>query len=135
MLEQVAELREYLLHYLDARKDKTKATIRRLVVVSLTLISIGIAWVAALAAGAILLVRGMTEAAGLAIGNRLWAGQIIVGGSVVLGSLFVIILIAVWSNRSTRQSTIRKYERRHRIQRAKFGTTAKQRSPSRSTDV
>jgi hypothetical protein len=135
MIEELAKLREYLLHYLEARKDKTKATVRRLIVVSAILITVGIAWVAALAAGAVLLVRGMAEAAGIAIGNRFWAGQIIAGGSALFGSLLMIILFAIWSNWSARQRMIRKYERRHRIQRARFGTTVRQRSRSRSTDV
>jgi hypothetical protein len=119
-----------LLDYLEARKDKTKAEVRRLILVAGVLLAVGIAWVAALTAGAMLLIRGMAEAVGLVIGNRLWAGQIIVGGSVVSGSLLVIIVFAIWSNWSARQRTIHKYESRHRIQRTRFGATAGQRSAS-----
>jgi hypothetical protein len=129
-IEQLAEFREYLLHYLEAHKDKAKVVVRRLILRSVILISLVIAWVAALAAGAILLVYGMGEAAGIAIGNRSWAGHLVVGGSVVMSTLLVIVVLAVWSSRSARQRTIHKYERRHRIQRARFGRTVKRRSAS-----
>jgi hypothetical protein len=128
MIEQLAELREYVLLYVEARKDKARAVVRRLVVVSVILIGVGIAWVTTLVAGAVLLVHGLAAATGSAIGNRHWAGQIVVGGSVVVGTLLVIILLAGLSNRAARQRTIEKYERRHRIQRARFGANARQRS-------
>jgi len=130
MIEQLAELREYLLHYLEAHKDKTKATVRHLIVATIILISVGIACFAALTAGAVLFVYGMAEAVGVAFGNRSWAGHIVVGGSLMMSMLLVIVLLTVWSSRSARRRTIHKYERRHRIQRARFGRNAKHRSAS-----
>jgi hypothetical protein len=126
----LAEFREYLLHYLEAHKDKAKVVVRRLIIRSVILISLVIAWVAALAAGAIVFVYGLGEAAGIAIGNRSWAGHMVVGGSVVMSTLLLIVLFAAWSSRSARRRTIHKYERRHRIQRARFGRTANRQSAS-----
>jgi hypothetical protein len=126
----LTELCEYLLHYLEARKDKAKIVVRRLIIRSVILFSLVIAWVAALAAGAILLVYGMGEAAGIAIGNRSWAGHMVVGGSVVMSTLLVIVLLSAWSSRSARRRTIQKYERRHRIQCARLGRTANRQSAS-----
>jgi hypothetical protein len=130
MTDQLAELREFLSHSLEARKDRTKSTVRRLMTTAVVLLSLGIIWSATLVVGAILLANGLAEAVGIMVGNRLWAGEVIIGAGIVLSTLLLTILWAEWFNRSARQRTIRKYDRRHRMQRAKFGADVRQRAAS-----
>lgn len=120
VIANLAELRESLLHYFEARKDKTKGTIRRLVTIFLILLSVGITWMTALVAATILLVSGMAEAVGIALGDRPWAGDLAVGVGFVLTTVLMAMVLSTWLSRSARERAIRKYELRRRIRHEKF---------------
>jgi hypothetical protein len=79
-------------------------------------------------AGTIMLAQGLAELISIAAGNRPWAGNLAVGGGVLLMlALFAWIYIKR-QLRTAREQTIRKYESRHHAQREKFGADVAQRA-------
>jgi hypothetical protein len=130
LLRQVAEVHEYLIHYLEARKDKAQLTARRLIVITGIVGALAVAWMAMILFAIMLLLTGVSEGVGIILGGRRWLGETLVGGGVLACLLFVTCVGILWWNHASRLRTIRKYERRQKIKRSKFGSTTVQRNAS-----
>jgi hypothetical protein len=130
LVRQVAEVHEYLIHYLEARKDKAKLAARRLLVIAGIVSALAIAWMATTLYAIQMLLTGFSEGVGTMLGVRRWLGQLVVGGGV-LGCLLIATCVGiVWWNYVSRLRMIEKYERRHKVQRSRFDSNADQHGSS-----
>ncbi len=125
---QFREIWEYVVEYLDAKWDLSKASFRDalfqivlwgvLTLLGAGLILIAIAFV----------FYGMALALAEVLGGRPWAGYLIAGGSLLL--IFFLLIhfkIASAKRKSLREKT-EKYERKLEEQRRKFGLSAAERA-------
>jgi hypothetical protein len=130
LLKQIAELQEFALYYLQARKDRLLASGRRLLLIAaVACCGFGVVLVVLLTS-VLFVLGGLSQLVADALDSRLAIGQLIVGG-VTLVALAVVgrLLVSarVWA---TYQETKLKYERRRNAQRARFGEDVSQRASS-----
>ncbi|HEX4796671.1 MAG TPA: hypothetical protein VH370_22960 [Humisphaera sp.] len=130
-MHHLGEVREYAAHFVAAKIDSMKASVRRVGL----LIAVGILGLvgaaAFLAAAIVLALVGVANAIGAALGGRVWAGQLIVGFGLVIGVGIVMMLGLRMLNNSWRRQTEKKYEARIQQQRRQYGHDARQRAAAR----
>ena len=125
---RLGQLGEYFRHYLSARIDLLKLSLRNAAIyAALGLVGL-IALMALVATLVVMLLGGLAELIAAGLGGRMWAGNLIVS----LG-MFALIGIGAWLGlKMLRDShfkqTKAKYELRHQQQREKFGDSAFERS-------
>jgi hypothetical protein len=130
LLAHVAELREYATHYWTVQKDAAKAKVRRTVLWAILGAVAGAIGVVLLATASALVLIGLSDALGVLFGDRFWAGKLAVGLGVVLLACGGLALILYRWSKSSRDRTLKQYERRHSKQRAQFGRDVPQRARS-----
>jgi hypothetical protein len=131
LIGEVAELREYLAHFLEARVDQTRYRARTLAIRAV-LGAIGALLLATfLVTSLVLFLTGLAAAAGdLLFGNR----QL---GALVAGAFFLLVFAALLALglRSLRKASLKKavekYEQRQSRQRTRFGRSVAERSAQR----
>ena len=121
LVQQIEALRAYATHFVSAKVDGFIITARQLLVWA----GLGIVGLIALAGVVItaiaLCLDGAAAGFGLLFGGRLWLGQLVVGGGLlVLLTLSILIGIRTWQHR-TRQQKVQQYDERQLQQRAVFG--------------
>jgi hypothetical protein len=122
LFQQVAVIREFALHYVDAQKDSVKATTRRLAIKTILGAAAAIIGVTGLITCTIMVTDALADLVSLAAGNRQWVGQLVVGGGILLVfAMVAAVYVARWTSKA-RAQTIRKYESRHNAQREQLGT-------------
>jgi membrane protein implicated in regulation of membrane protease activity len=119
--QQIAELREYLTHFVSAKVDGIVLSVRQLAMWGI----VGVAGVIALAGliitALVLLLDGAATGVALLLGGRLWLGQILVGGVVLaLLALGMILGMRAWQRRWHLQK-VQQYDERQLQQRHIFG--------------
>jgi hypothetical protein len=125
---RLAELGEFARHYLAAQTDLLKLRLLNLAILA-GLGVIGLFGAIALIVTLIVMVcSGLAELIAAALDHRMWAGNLIVGGG-----LLVVLGLGAWLGlRMIRQKhltqTRAKYELRHKQQRDEFGQSAFERS-------
>ncbi len=118
---QLEELGEYGRLYLSARADAIVARLRQIGLWAVAAVG-GVAILCALLATATVIgVLGLAQLIGQALGERLWAGYLITGFGMLALFVAAIVAAAVILPRRFRSKTVKKYERRHQTQRARFG--------------
>jgi hypothetical protein len=122
----IAELHEYVRHYLEARKDRANTEIRRLVLMFACVFVAGLISLIALGAATLLLLNGLAKAIGMAFGDRLWIGEIVVGACVIFGAILGSALLMTSSIHIRRLRAMQKYETRRARQRSRFGRDIRQ---------
>ncbi len=116
------EAKEYASNFVAAKLDATKVSIRRLVLMIGFLVVAGLCGAAVLITAAVLLTNGMATGLGTAFDpDKIWLGQIIVGGVIVIGVNVAVLLVIRKLTGASREKTVQKYEARHRQQRSEFG--------------
>jgi hypothetical protein len=124
----VNELKEYASHYLSAKVDGVKRTVRNIALYAALGVVGLIAGGAIVATAAGLLIVGLAEALGVLFGGRFWLGDL-VAGILVLGLIGVGAWLMLKKLTGTwRSATILKYERRKQSQRERFGHDAADRA-------
>ena len=119
--QQIAELREYLAHFVSAKVDGVVLSVRQLAMWGI----LGVAGVIALAGliitALVLLLDGAATGVALLLGGRLWLGQILVGGVILaLLALGMILGMRAWQRR-WHQQKVQQYDERQLQQRHTFG--------------
>jgi hypothetical protein len=128
LLEQVAEVRTFALHYVEAQTDTVRAAARRTLIKAAAGLGAAIVALTFVIACTLMLAEGLAELISLAAGGRPWVGNLALGGGVLV-ILGVAAAICIRRQlRASREQTIRKYENRHYAQRAKFGADVTQRA-------
>jgi hypothetical protein len=127
-LEGVKEVTAYAAQYAAAKVDRWKLTARSLVIYAiLGVVALLVGLVVVIVATS-LLVMGLAQAIAAVLGGRMWAGNLIVGGGILL-----LLGAGTWLglkmyNRSSRRKTVERYEQRLKHQRQSFGHDARQRT-------
>ena len=121
LLQQLEELRAYSTHFVSAKVDGFILSVRQLLV-WMVLGIVGLIALAAVVVTAIVLcLGGAAGGLGSLLGGRLWLGQLVVGGGLlVLLTLSILIGVRTWQRRA-RQQKVQQYDERQRQQRAAFG--------------
>jgi len=126
--EHFSELKSYASQYVAAKMDGVKLSIRRAVLyAALGVIGLIVA-IGTVATASALFVTGLAQAVSALLGGRTWAGNLIIGGGLLL-----IIMGATWfiiqrMFKSSQKSTVDRYEQRLQRQRVQHGHDARQRS-------
>jgi len=124
LLQQYGELVEYGSHFVHAKLDGIKVSIRQTAVWTVLGIMGGIALVAIIVTAIVLLLTGLATGIGLAFGGRLWLGSVVVGLMLLimlgLGCLVGVRLFFKYS----REQKVQYYGERQLQQRAQFGRNA-----------
>jgi hypothetical protein len=118
---QLRELREFALHYISARADRTRLKVREQGM-RFALAAIGLVALSGLIVAAVCcLVNGMAGGLAVMFGDRAWAGNLTAG--VVLLGVMALGIWFVWNKqlKGSRESAVTKYEARRTRQRAEFG--------------
>jgi hypothetical protein len=128
LLQQLAILREFALHYLEVQKDSVRAKVYRTMFYSVLGVIAALVAATLIVACTVKLVQGLSEAVTVVASGRVWIGDLSIGGGLLL-----VIALGAWvfvkrQLRTARQRTIRKYESRHYAQRQKFGADITQRA-------
>jgi hypothetical protein len=121
LLAQVAELRAYAMHFVSAKADGIKLSVRQAMVWAVLGVLGVIAASSAIVTAIVLLLTGLAGGLAVAFDSALWLGQVVVG-------FFLLVLIAVgtWiglrlQQRKSRQKKVQQYAERQLQQRAAFG--------------
>ena len=124
----IAELRSYALHYLNARIDGIKLSVRSAVIYAILGV-VGLLVVAGVLVTAVaLLLVGIAHALGALLGNRLWLGDIIVG-VLLLGTAALAVYVPLKRmSKASRLKTEQKYEGKRIQQRVQHGRDASERA-------
>ena len=127
-MAQIGELREYAVHYLAARFDVLKLSVRNAVLwIAIGILAI-LAGVAVVVTAIVIACVGLAQAIAAMLGGRMWAGNLIVG--IVL---IAAIVVGIWLGMKRLFSasltrTVERYERKLRRQRLERGHDAKERA-------
>jgi hypothetical protein len=125
-LHRLAELREYVAYYVSARLDRLKLSLRRAGLLAAVAVVGLIVGSTVLVCGAVLLCVGLAQAISAVLGGRAWAGNLIVGISILLLVGGGGWLGLRWLRGSLRKRTVQKYELRQTRQRDAFGRDVEQ---------
>ncbi len=127
-LSKIAELEAYAREYFAARGDQFKLSVRHAIFQASALLLALMAITAGLAIALVMLFVGLSGAIGAALGGRIWAGNLIVGGGLLLlvavGTFFGLMTF----RNTSRRATVKKYELGQKKQRQRFGRSSRDRS-------
>jgi hypothetical protein len=124
----IAELKAYARHFISAKIDGVKATVRQMVMYT------ALGMVALLTTGGVLfaaiflLLSGLAMGLGRLFGGRYWLGNLVVG-VVVLGGVWLGVRMMVKKLiRAGRLKTEQKYDRKQLEERREFGRDVHERA-------
>lgn len=127
-MHQLGEMKEYASYYLAAKLDSWKASVRNLLLYAVLGLVALIAGAGVLVTAAVLLLAGLAGALGDLLGDKRWAGDLIVGLLVLGGTLAGTWWMMARMTRNWRKQTVAKYEDRKRQQRKNYGHDVEQRA-------
>ncbi len=118
---QLEELDEYAKLYASAKRDALALLVRRAAFWSAAALVAASVAVTAVVTATVLAMLGLTQLLSEVLGNRAWAGNLILGGGLLLTLSLGLATMFVLLQSKFRKQTVQKYERRHQAQRARFG--------------
>ena len=121
LLKQFQELREYVSYYAAATTDSVKLSVgnalRRIVLAALGFVAVG----GLIVMASWFVLSGISQGTGALFGDRAWIGSLLAGVLVLAGVGVGMSYAAATRKNASRKRTVRRYERRHARQRARFG--------------
>ena len=122
------ELKEYFSYYLSAKSDAFKASIRNLgIMAAVGVLALAVA-VALVVTATVLLCLGIAQGLAAAMHGTTWAGNLIVGGGLLLILFGGAILASRMLASAARKRTMQKYELRQSQQRQSYGRSVADRA-------
>jgi hypothetical protein len=119
--QQFGELRAYFSHFANAKIDELKSSGRHIALWIIMGCVGAVALITMIMVAVVLLLTGLATGLGMALGNTLWLGQVMVG----LGLLILCALVALLGCRRVhsraRTERVQDYAERQLRQRAQFG--------------
>jgi hypothetical protein len=126
--QQLEALQAYFTHFVRAKIDGLLLSARQLALWTVLGMMGLIALTGLIITAIILLLSGAAAGLGLLFGGRLWLGQVVIGGGLLLLlALSVFVAIRVWQHRSHQQK-VQHYDERQLQQRAAFGRSVADRA-------
>jgi hypothetical protein len=129
LLRDLEQLRELFSHYSAARADLVRARVRGVVARVAALLVAVIVLATVLISAVVLTLTGLAHALATAAGDRLWVGQLGVGGGILLLMVVVCLAGARLSSRRNLQHLREKYEHRRECQRQRYGSAVGDNQP------
>jgi uncharacterized membrane protein len=126
--KHAAELAEFVQVYLAVQSDSIRNTLRTIGLYAALGLVGGIALIALIAKATTMLLAGAAAGLGELLGDRLWAGELIVAAVVLAVIAITVYLVMNKITNTSRQKAARKYEQRRESERAKFGVDYQQRA-------
>jgi len=128
LLRQVRELEEYFLHFVAAKTDLLKVSLRSTVLE----VAQGALWFVAISGSLVIaawfVLSGLAGGLGVLFGGRLWLGELM-AGILFLAGLGLGMHFAVGKNKkSFLERMVAKYEARRAQQQSEFGRSASDRA-------
>jgi hypothetical protein len=118
---QLGELADYARQYFSARKDALLANVRKCALWAMAGI-VGFAILCTMLITATVLgMLGLAQIIGIGLGDRLWAGYLIVGFGLLLVVALGLVISIRFVQRRFHRLTVNKYAKRHQTQRARRG--------------
>jgi len=119
-MAQMGELKEYAAQYIAAKADLARLSLRKVMILAMLGILGMFAGAAAIITLVVQVLSGLSQLIASLLGDRAWAGNLIVGGGLLLVLAAVCWLSMHHLSGVWRDSTVKRYERRHAQQRARF---------------
>jgi hypothetical protein len=129
---QLEELGEYARLYASAKRDALTSVVRRAAMWAAVAALAGSIAVATVITATVLAMIGLSQLLGQLLGDRPWAGYLVVGGGLLLVLAITTFAVMKSLDSKFRKQTVQKYERRHQAQRTRFGHDATGRPRSHS---
>jgi hypothetical protein len=129
--EHLRELREYVAHYFSVRGDAAKAKVRSAAYQAIFYAIVGIVALTALVTCAVMTFVGLADGLGVLLNGHFWVGKLIVGLTMIIGTVVAVKILTSRKVQSARQRTIQKYERLRDHERFTVGVTASERAADR----
>jgi len=121
LLAQLGELADYARLYFAARKEALLASARKFALWAMAGLAGLVILCTMLITATVLGMLGLAQIIGIGLGDRLWAGYLIVGfGLLLMVAVGLVVSIGLVQRRFHRQ-TVNKYAQRHQAQRARRG--------------
>jgi hypothetical protein len=118
---QLGELGDFARLYFAARKDALLAHVRKFALWAMAGI-VGLAVLGTMLVTATVLgMLGLAQIIGIGLGDRLWAGYLIVGLGLLFSVAVGLIVSVRLVQRRFQNQTVNKYAQRHQAQRARRG--------------
>lgn len=134
LLKQFRELKEYFFHFVAAKTDGMKLSLRR-AVLGLVLVALGFVMLGGfLAVAGWFVLSGTAGGLSVLFGDRWWLGNLVTGILFLTGLGLGIYAAAAKDARTSRERTVRKYETRQAQQQSEFGRSASDRSEHAATE-
>jgi hypothetical protein len=118
---QLAELADYARFYASAKKDAILAGVRKVALLGLAGLAAFVVFCTMLVTAAVLALLGLAQLIGETLGDRLWAGYLIVGLGLLIGVAIGLLTAIIFLQRRFRTQTVNKYAKRRQSQSARFG--------------
>lgn len=125
---RLAEIREYAAFLLSAKLDAVKLAVRSAILYAVLGIVALLGVAAAVVTAVVLLLQGAAQGISRALNSGMWAGDLIVAVAVLAIVAIGARIFAAGVTRSSRRTTVEKYESRKRDQRARFGQDVSERA-------
>lgn len=132
IVARIGELREYAGYYIAANVDRLRLTGRSFLMWGILSVVVGATVVSIVVAASVLLVVSLSTGLGRLLGGRIWLGQLIVSGTILLlasGGVWLALWISL---RKYQRMLVEKYERRKQKERTEYGTDVEERATNRS---
>jgi membrane protein implicated in regulation of membrane protease activity len=121
LLAQATELYAYTMHFVNAKADGVKLSVRQVVVWAVLGLLMLIAATSVIVTAIVLLLTGLAGALAGAFDSELWLGKVVIG-VLLLVIIAVGTLIGVrMQQRKSRHQKVQQYAERQLQQRAAFG--------------
>src|SRR3954468_10758029 len=109
-MEHVGELKEYASLYVAAKMDSLKLSVRNLVLYAMLGVLGLVAGTALLVMAVVQLLSGLAGVIAAGLGGRMWAGNLIVGFVLLVGTFVGAWLMVRKMFNSSRKRTVERYE-------------------------
>lgn len=128
-IAQLREIKAYARHFVEAKLDSARLSIRKAVVWTALGLLGAVAGGTILVTAAVLVTVGAAEGVAALLGGRMWAGNLIIGTLILAGVALGAWMMARRIMNSSRQETMERYERKLQRQRIELdGADIQQRS-------
>jgi membrane protein implicated in regulation of membrane protease activity len=121
LLAQAAELYAYAMHFVTAKTDGIKLSVRQVVVWTVLGILLLIAATSVIVTAVVLLLTGLAGALAVAFDSELWLGRVAIGFLLLVIIALGTLIGVRMQQRTSRHKKVQQYAERQLQQRTTFG--------------
>lgn len=133
VLADLGELKTWARHLLTAKLDTIKLKARHLAFLGLLIVVALVTGAALMVTGAVLLLQGLAEGAGVWLGS-VWLGKVLVAGVFFIGLIVTVVLVRNAVIRTFDRHLQRKYDALHARHRIHHGHDVEERAHERARE-